>query len=84
MLQGNFTFVSLQSAWEVQQHIHHHGAVLTRYDIDNHFRQFYEQPNNIKATYQASQVASNQSVEGHAVLLVGYDLQKSLWYVGSS
>jgi hypothetical protein len=58
---GNFSFISLQTAWEVQQHIRHHGSVLTRFDIDKNFRPFFDNTKNSNAVYHPPSGAVNQS-----------------------
>ncbi|KIZ03611.1 hypothetical protein MNEG_4343 [Monoraphidium neglectum] len=79
--QGVFEFQALTTDWEMQKHIRLFGSVVTRLNIFDDFKKFFESnPNGVytghgpKATYK----------ESHAVVLVGYDLDKKYWLVKNS
>jgi hypothetical protein len=83
--QGKFEYVPLKSVWEVQRHIRRHGAVLTRFDIYQAFRDFYKAGGNARKVYIHRNTSSSRSgVEGHAVVLVGYNLTEGTWKVRNS
>ncbi|WIA37148.1 hypothetical protein OEZ86_014109 [Tetradesmus obliquus] len=81
--QGSFSYVRLDSAWEMQEHIRNWGSVVTRLDVHSDFKPFFAvKPAGVypghgpKATF----------VTSHAVQVVGYDLasQPPYWLCKNS
>ncbi|KAI8470603.1 MAG: hypothetical protein J3K34DRAFT_254243 [Monoraphidium minutum] len=78
---GKFEYVQLNSAWEVQQHIRTWGAAITRLDIYDDFKPFFEKtPGGV----YAGPGRGAKFLEGHAVLLVGYDANKGAYLIKNS
>ncbi|KIZ07750.1 hypothetical protein MNEG_0195 [Monoraphidium neglectum] len=78
---GKFEYVQLNSPWEVQEHLRNWGGVVTRLDIYDDLRPFFAK--NPKGSYNGP--APNATfIEGHAVLLVGYDNTRNAYLIKNS
>ncbi|KAI8475768.1 MAG: hypothetical protein J3K34DRAFT_456135 [Monoraphidium minutum] len=75
--QGVFSFQPLVEQWVMEAHIREHGAVVSRFDIMDDFKDFFADPKNAKKVYTPKPGA--KMVEPHAVTIVGYDISEKSW-----
>uniref|UniRef100_A0A383WDA4 Peptidase C1A papain C-terminal domain-containing protein n=1 Tax=Tetradesmus obliquus TaxID=3088 RepID=A0A383WDA4_TETOB len=81
--QGSFSYVRLDSAWEMQEHIRNWGSVVTRLDVHSDFKPFFAK--NPSGVYPGHGPKTT-FVTSHAVQVVGYDLasQPPYWLCKNS
>eukprot|EP00878_Enallax_costatus_P028282 GHUV01030534.1.p1 GENE.GHUV01030534.1~~GHUV01030534.1.p1 ORF type:complete len:437 (+),score=68.02 GHUV01030534.1:910-2220(+) len=80
--QGSFSSGQITVTWQAQRHIRQYGAVVTRFDIYDDFRPFFSNFANMGAVYKPRPGA--KPVEGHAVVLVGYNNEQNYWVAKNS
>eukprot|EP00878_Enallax_costatus_P032916 GHUV01036258.1.p2 GENE.GHUV01036258.1~~GHUV01036258.1.p2 ORF type:complete len:130 (-),score=24.40 GHUV01036258.1:43-432(-) len=80
--QGGFASFQITSIWEAQRYIRQYGSVVTRFDILDDFRPFFSTYANAQAIYRPK--PSAKYVEGHAVVLVGYNNEHQFWIAKNS
>lgn len=71
--QGEFSYISLETPWEIMEHIREWGSAITRLEIYDDFKPFFNtNPGGVYPGHKpkASKVAS------HAIQLIGYDVEK--------
>eukprot|EP00877_Chromochloris_zofingiensis_P009169 jgi/Chrzof1/4505/Cz14g16010.t1 len=81
MGSGQFSARQLVYSWDVQQHIRQYGAVVTRIDIFDDFRDFFAK--SPKGIYKGPKPGA-QLMENHAVVLIGYDNNQESWLAKNS
>jgi hypothetical protein len=79
---GSFAFARRDTPWGVQQHIRRYGAVATRFEVYDDFREFFNSSSNRNKIYTPRPNATLKEL--HAVLLVGYDNEKEYWLAQNS
>lgn len=90
--RGEFTWKNISSVWDAQDHIRQHGAVITsmslfkdpRRNDTYHLRSFYESKPGTAPYSLEGLDPSGPEPDRHAVLLVGYDVDKREWLAFNS
>eukprot|EP00878_Enallax_costatus_P037368 GHUV01042202.1.p1 GENE.GHUV01042202.1~~GHUV01042202.1.p1 ORF type:complete len:538 (+),score=52.55 GHUV01042202.1:820-2433(+) len=80
--RGRFSFQRLTTILAAQAHIRQYGSVVSRFDVYDDFRPFFEIPSNAKKVYKPRSNATMQYL--HAVAVVGYDSNKQYWLAKNS
>jgi len=80
--RGSIDAKMINYDYEAQAHILRYGAIVSRFDIYNDFKTFFDDPANAKKVYMPNPRA--KFVNGHAVVLVGYDNEGQFWLAKNS
>jgi hypothetical protein len=80
--KGTFRAVQLNGVAQVQMHIRRYGAVVTRCDIHSNFAAFLAA--NKGGFYTGPIQPGEPPVEGHCVLLIGYNNAERYWLAMNS
>jgi C1A family cysteine protease len=74
---GTFRAVQLTGVAQMQAHIRRHGSVITRCDIHSNFAAYMAA--NKGGIYTGPEKLGEAPVEGHSVLLIGYNNAEGYW-----
>eukprot|EP00878_Enallax_costatus_P016128 GHUV01016917.1.p1 GENE.GHUV01016917.1~~GHUV01016917.1.p1 ORF type:complete len:319 (+),score=68.59 GHUV01016917.1:280-1236(+) len=80
--QGQFITAKIGIIWKAQLNIRHYGSVVTRFDVYDDFKPFFNDPSNAQAVYRPRHGAQLDFL--HTVVLVGYDNIDQYWIAKNS
>eukprot|EP00775_Hariotina_reticulata_P009526 gene9526-9690_t len=83
--KGVFKARKIRSMASVQRQIRSHGGVITRLNVYQDLRPFFESnPTGVYGGEQCSKAAAENLEQEHAIVLVGYDNEKQFWIARNS
>eukprot|EP00775_Hariotina_reticulata_P009297 gene9297-9462_t len=82
LAMGKVEHRPITAAWKAQRHIREFGGIISKFQVFDDFKAFFEDYSNALKVYKPNSGA--QFSFNHAVFVVGYDLEQEFFYVKNS